>query len=106
MTLAVVEWKAARARLMGEPRRLIFWSALTAIVIVSLFIHDLLPWADEYPKSWVVPFRGWAGDFMYFLVKRLDFGLFTFLEATREVLNEHGGLWFQDESFVVSRRRG
>jgi hypothetical protein len=30
----------------------------------------------------------------------------TFLEATREVLNEHGGLWFQDESFVVSRRRG
>ncbi len=30
----------------------------------------------------------------------------TFLEATREVLREHGGLWFQDESFVVSRRRG
>ena len=23
-----------------------------------------------------------------------------------EVLQEHGGLWFQDESFVVSRRRG
>ncbi len=30
----------------------------------------------------------------------------SFLEATRDVLNEHGGLWFQDESFVVSRRRG
>ena len=30
----------------------------------------------------------------------------TFLEATREVLRDHGGLWFQDESFVVSRRRG
>ena len=30
----------------------------------------------------------------------------TFLEAAREVLRDHGGLWFQDESFVVSRRRG
>ena len=30
----------------------------------------------------------------------------TFLEATREVLRDHGGLWFQDESFVASRRRG
>ncbi len=28
-----------------------------------------------------------------------------YLEATREVLREHGGLWFQDESFVVSRSR-
>ena len=30
----------------------------------------------------------------------------AFLDATREVLREYGGLWFQDESFVVSRRRG
>jgi len=29
----------------------------------------------------------------------------TFLEATRSVLNEYGGLWFHDESYVVSRRR-
>lgn len=28
-----------------------------------------------------------------------------YLEATREVLQKHGGLWFNDESFVVSRRR-
>ena len=28
-----------------------------------------------------------------------------YLDATREVLKEHNGLWFQDESFVVSRRR-
>lgn len=28
-----------------------------------------------------------------------------YLEATREVLHEHGGLWFYDESYVVSRRR-
>jgi hypothetical protein len=29
-----------------------------------------------------------------------------YLEGTREVLQQHGGLWFNDESFVVSRKRG
>ncbi len=28
-----------------------------------------------------------------------------YLEATREVLRKHGGLWFNDESYVVSRKR-
>ena len=28
-----------------------------------------------------------------------------YLDATRDILKEHNGLWFQDESFVVSRRR-
>ncbi|MGI8527408.1 MAG: hypothetical protein ACR2K5_14790 [Pseudolabrys sp.] len=28
-----------------------------------------------------------------------------YVDATREVLQEHGGLWFYDESFVISRRR-
>ena len=28
-----------------------------------------------------------------------------YLEATREVLQAHGGLWFLDESYVVSRKR-
>ena len=27
------------------------------------------------------------------------------LDATQQVLTQHGGLWFNDESFVVSRRR-
>jgi hypothetical protein len=27
------------------------------------------------------------------------------LDATREVLHERGGLWFYDESYVISRRR-
>ena len=30
----------------------------------------------------------------------------AYLEATQAVLQRHGGLWFNDESFVVSRRRG
>jgi SAM-dependent methyltransferase len=28
-----------------------------------------------------------------------------YLDATREVLRQHGGLWFYDESYVISRRR-
>ncbi len=28
-----------------------------------------------------------------------------YLDATREVLRQHGGLWFLDESFVIERRR-
>jgi len=28
-----------------------------------------------------------------------------YIDATRDVLQEHGGLWFYDESFVISRRR-
>ena len=28
-----------------------------------------------------------------------------YLDATREVLREHGGLWFYDESYVISRKR-
>jgi hypothetical protein len=28
-----------------------------------------------------------------------------YLDATGEVLRKHGGLWFYDESYVISRRR-
>ncbi|MFZ2507090.1 MAG: hypothetical protein WAW79_01275, partial [Steroidobacteraceae bacterium] len=28
-----------------------------------------------------------------------------YLDATQTVLHKHGGLWFNDETFVVSRRR-
>jgi SAM-dependent methyltransferase len=29
----------------------------------------------------------------------------AYLDATKEVLREHGGLWFWDESYVISRKR-
>jgi len=29
----------------------------------------------------------------------------TYLDATKEVLQKHGGLWFWDESYVISRKR-
>jgi len=30
----------------------------------------------------------------------------TYLEATSKILNKHGGLWFNDETFVISRGKG
>ncbi len=40
--------------------------------------------------------------------ERLDSVVTTgaYLDATQDVLQEHGGLWFNDEAFVVSRRNG
>jgi hypothetical protein len=29
----------------------------------------------------------------------------AYLEATQEVLQKHGGLWFNDESYVISRKQ-
>ena len=32
-------------------------------------------------------------------------GRTQYLDATREVLQKHGALWFLDESYVISRKR-
>jgi hypothetical protein len=32
-------------------------------------------------------------------------GSTAYLDATREVLRKHGGLWFWDESYIISRKR-
>ncbi len=39
--------------------------------------------------------------------ERLDDVVTTgaYLEATQDVLHKHGGLWFNDETFVVARRQ-
>jgi hypothetical protein len=29
----------------------------------------------------------------------------AYLDATQDVLQKHGGLWFNDETFVVTRRQ-
>jgi hypothetical protein len=33
-------------------------------------------------------------------------GTRRYLDATREVLQQYGQLWFLDESYVISRKRG
>ena len=29
----------------------------------------------------------------------------AYLDATKEILQKHGGLWFWDESYIISRKR-
>jgi len=38
-------------------------------------------------------------------VERRATSLRTWASATQSVLRKHGGLWFNDEAFVVSRRQ-
>ncbi len=42
-------------------------------------------WAVNFPREWVIPLRFWISDFMEWLIKDLDFGLFTFKEMTRSI---------------------
>ena len=39
--------------------------------------------------------------------QRLEFAMKTvdYLKETQEVLKKHGGLWFNDESYTVSKKR-
>jgi hypothetical protein len=36
----------------------------------------------------------------------IELGARRYIDATREVLQAHGSLWFLDESYVISRKRG
>jgi len=59
------------------------WAAFAVVIVAAIIVPDILPWVDNYPKEWMAPFRNWAEDFLFWLVKKLDFGLFTFKEFTR-----------------------
>ena len=52
---------------------------------------------DTSPRDARIPGEADAWDF--------GVGAGFYLDATRDVLHARGGLWFYDESFVISRRR-
>lgn len=85
MALQSLELAAGPLRALRSPRTLLFWGSSAAIIVFAFFIPDILPWADKYPAAWVAPFRPWTSDFMEWLVKRFDLGLFTFQELTRSI---------------------
>ncbi len=75
----------APRHLPSNVRGLIVWGLALALVAALSQADDLLPWADRYPRGWVVPLRFWISDFMKWLINHADLGLFTFKELTRSI---------------------
>jgi hypothetical protein len=77
----------------------------------SLFRYDMHTLPSEVSESIGTStlFAAWNAAIYVAQVEddRLEpvHGAQTYLDATREVLRRHGGLWFWDESYVISRRR-
>jgi SAM-dependent methyltransferase len=77
----------------------------------SLFRYDMHTLPSEVSESIGTStlFAAWNAAIYVAQVEddRLEtvHGAQRYLDATREVLRAHGGLWFYDESYVISRRR-
>jgi SAM-dependent methyltransferase len=77
----------------------------------SLFRYDMHTLPSEVSESIGTStlFAAWNAAIYVAQVEddRLEsvVGAQRYLDATREVLRRHGGLWFFDESYVISRRR-
>jgi SAM-dependent methyltransferase len=77
----------------------------------SLFRYDMHTLPSEVSESIGTStlFAAWNAAIYVSQVEddRLEIvqGAQAYLDATREVLRRHGGLWFWDESYVISRRR-
>ena len=83
---------ATVARLGAPGPGLIVWAAALAAAGLLFTMGEVVPWAIQYPRAWVVPLKFWVSDFMKWLINDFDLALFTFKELTRSfswVLN-----WF------------
>lgn len=76
----------------------------------SLFRYDMHTLPNEIDASIGTStlFAAWnAAIYVYQIEDEMISGAITdggYLDATREVLQKHGGLWFTNESFVVTRK--
>lgn len=71
-------------RRAGEARY--FWMATLVVLAVAIpLVPRIAPWAATYPEALIVPMTRWVGAAMNWLIKDLDFGLFTFKELTRSI---------------------
>ena len=61
------------------------WAVLLAVTLGLYLTADLVPWAFDYPRAWVVPLKTWINSLMHWLRDDASFGLFTFQELTRAI---------------------
>ncbi len=57
------------------------WLLALGLLILVMAVGPA--WLWDWPEAWIVPLRGWTTGLFDWLSKDLDFGLFTFREATR-----------------------
>lgn len=89
---------AARASSRHSGRYL--WpAALVLVVVFSVVFRGAIPALQHYPHHLVIPLQGWIDSFFDWLVYKLDFGLFTFHDATRGVAAAAG--WLLDLASIV-----
>ncbi len=69
----------------GSYRALCVWIIFLAGSMLVAGFGEHWSWAVNFPRDWTVPLRYWISDFMEWLTKDLDFGLFTFKEMTRSI---------------------
>lgn len=100
--------KAVKNSLGGEKRDLNFNAYSDSRSIFRYDMHTL-PSEVSGPIGTSTVFAAWNAAIYVAQIEdeRLDAVVKegSYIESTREVLREHGGLWFNDESFVISRRR-
>jgi hypothetical protein len=100
--------RAAKAELGGAGRTLNFGAYADAR---SLFRYDMHTLPSEISESIGTStlFAAWNAAVYVAQIEdqRLSEAISSgaWIAATREVLQRYGGLWFQDESFVISRKR-
>ena len=100
--------RAVKAELGGAGRRLNFGAYADAR---SLFRYDMhtLPTEISDTIGTSTLFAAWNAAVYVAQIEdqRLSeaIGSGAYLEATKDVLRRHGGLWFWDESYVISRKR-
>ncbi|HXV26394.1 MAG TPA: ABC transporter permease subunit [Alphaproteobacteria bacterium] len=68
-----------------SPRLLAWIGVLAFTFALAFYAKPYLPWAAQYPTRWIIPLKHWVNSFMNWLIRDLDFGLFTFQELTRSI---------------------
>jgi hypothetical protein len=100
--------RAAKADLGREARRYNFNAYADARALFRYDMHTL-PTEISSSIGTSTLFAAWNAAIYVAQIEdeRLSgvLGKTQYLDATREVLQKHGALWFLDESYVISRKR-
>ena len=82
MTVMKLAYDTSSLRI--KPSAVFIVLAVFAIFLIE-YQSATLAWANEYPRSWVIPFSKHLSETIKWLLNDADLGLFTFKEFTRSI---------------------